>query len=183
MKSIKTPLILILVITFLTFISCQKETSVEQGNNNGNPGGGGGTAGTPGWSFTGPNNANYGGCIDTAYYEIMSGINTLNIDAFDTANNALSISLISLTGNITTGSYAAPQNAMLMVTTAAGDTYMSTTAGSFTMQLTTVNDTLVTGTFTASLSDPVSGVTFVVTKSKIKALKRDFGKNPYVKEI
>ena len=171
MKSIKTPQILILVLTFLALISCQKETSVEQGNNNGNPGGGGGSAaGTPGWSFTGPNNANYGGCIDTAYYEIMSGIKTLNIDAFDTADNALSISLISLTGNITAGSYAAPQNAMLMVTTAAGDTYMSTTAGSFTMQLTTVNDTLVTGTFTASLSDPVSGGTFVVTNGKIKAL-------------
>jgi hypothetical protein len=169
MKTSKAPIILIL--TILAFFSCQKETSVEQGlNNGGNPGGGGGPAGALGWSFTGPNNTNYGGCVDTAYYESFANIETLTIDAFDTANNALYFSLISLTGNITAGTYSAPQSATLTVITAAGDSYTSSAAGSFSIQLTTVNDTLVVGTFTASLSDPFGGGTYVISNGKIRAL-------------
>jgi hypothetical protein len=169
MKLSKAPIIFLL--TCLAFFSCQKETSVEQGTNNGGntEGGGGGTAGAPGWSFS-HNNSNYGGCIDTAYFEVMSGIKTLNIDASDSANNTLSISLISLTGTITPGTYAAPQNALLVVSTATGDTYMSTTPGSFSMQVTTVNDTLVVGTFTASLSDLIGGGSYSITNGKIRAL-------------
>ena len=167
MKTSKAPLILFLA--FLAFFSCQKETSIEQGQNNGSNPGGGGTAGSPGWSFTGSNNTNYGGCIDTAYYEILGGMKTLNIEAFDTANNVLSLTMFSLNGNLSAGTYSAPQSGMLTVTTATGDTYMSTTAGSFTIQLTTVNDSLVAGTFTANLSDPFGGGTYVITNGKITA--------------
>ena len=101
---------------------------------------------------------------------MMSGIKTLNIDALDTANNEISISLISMTGSFTAGTYSAPQNGMMIVSTATGDTYMSTTAGSFTMQVTSISDTLVAGTFTANLSDPLGGGTYVISNGKIRAL-------------
>jgi hypothetical protein len=169
---------LLLLLTGLTlFWSCQKEMSIDtgaapgSGNTGGTPGGstGGGTMpGSYGWSFTGGNTAYYG-CVDTAYYETVNGIKTLSVEGSDSAGNEFAITLVSLSGNFSATTYTPATGAVLMFSNASS-AYSSATATSFSLKVSAVNDTLLTGTFTASLSDVLGSGTLTVTNGKLKAL-------------
>ena len=156
----------IFCVALILFISCQKEYSYEIWRD-GNP------PGTPsvqyGWSFVGTSATNYRGCLDTAFYTIISGLNALMLSGTDSAGNAFNISLLSAV-KITTGTFTSAQGAFLAVTDANGVTYLPKQPSNITLTLTTVNDTLVEGTFSGTLADQLTSQTFTISGGKVKAL-------------
>jgi hypothetical protein len=120
--------LLALMLGVLTLWSCQKEISFED-NGGAN---GGSNNGNPGWSFS-ATNTNYHGCIDTAYYETISGMHTLTIEGTDSAANEFSISLISQTPFAAT-TYTVAQGALMTYTNSSGDSYISSSPSSFSIK-------------------------------------------------
>ncbi len=152
-------------VALIVFVSCQKEYSFEIGRN-GNPPGG---PPSPqyGWSFVGASATNYRGCVDTAFYTTISGLNALMLSGTDSAGNSFNISLLSA-GTIVPGTYSAAQGAFLAVTDANGVTYLPKQPSNITLQITTVNDSLVEGTFSGTLADQ-GNQAFTISGGKVKA--------------
>lgn len=149
------------IVLFL-IVSCQKEVSYEVNNAN-NGGSSGGTNGSAsGWSFTHAG-TKYGGCVDTAYYDDVSGIKVLSIEGSDSLGNDIVIMLIAPNGKLNTDTYTSAQGAAMILDDANGNTYISgSSASSFSFTVTAVTDTSIKGTFTAALSDGASG-TYVIS--------------------
>jgi hypothetical protein len=158
----------LLLLSSAILWSCQKELSTETGGNPGTGGGGSGT-GNIGWSFT-SGSTNYSGCIDTAQIDALGTTKMLTVDASDAAGNSFTISLLSPTGTFAAGTYTTATGATIVLTTAAGDIYTAVTPTSFNLQVSSINDSVVVATFSATLTSPLSGATFVITNGKIKAL-------------
>lgn len=167
-------LLLFLFIGLALLWSCQKEIVDSQITATPATGGtGGGTTTTPtapGWSFTGPSSAAYRGCIDTAFYETIGAIKTLEIDGVDSAANEFSILLVSPTGTFAAATYTPLQGAQMVFTKASGQAYASTLPTSFSLQVTSISDTLITATFTAALTDALGTGSFAVANGKLRAL-------------
>lgn len=171
MKNALRYILSLLTSVFLLW-SCQKETSIDTGTATpDNPAGnnGGNTAGNYGWSFTAPSNTDYHGCVDTAYYEVTSGIKTLAIEGTDSAGNEFILTLASPSGSFSPTTYT-PASGAAMAVSAGFDAYAATTASSFSLNVTTVNDTLIEGTFTANLESVSGGTTLSIANGKLKAL-------------
>jgi Beta-propeller domains of methanol dehydrogenase type len=151
------PLGLALAIV-LTIVSCQKETSYEVNNNNsGNSGnsGSGGAVGSsaPGWAFT-HGTVKFGGCIDTSFYDQSSGIKVLTIEGSETAANTFMIMLATTNGKFSAGTYTPAQGASMVLQDNQGNAYVSGSgASSFSFTITSITDTSIKGTFTATLTD------------------------------
>ena len=160
----------LLVVTFaiLFLLGCSKELSVETGGTGGNSGG------NPltdfGWVFTGKAAQNYRGCIDTAFYQAVGAFKSLYIDGIDSAGNAFTIILVSQSGSITPGTYNISQGATMSVTDQNGNTFFSKSPAPFSLQLTNVNDTLVEGNFSGTLTNTGDSTTFNLSNGKLKAL-------------
>lgn len=151
------------------FWSCQKEISTEvDGSSSGIGTGTGSGAGPSGWSFTGAANTAYRGCIDTAYYETINGIKALTIQGSDSADNYFIINLVSPTA-LKTGTYTTAQGAVLSLTLSPGSAFISATPNSFTINVSTLNDSLITATFSGSLTDPFGGTSFPLNNGKLTA--------------
>lgn len=149
------------------FSSCQKEVSKEESNN---PGNNTGSNASYSWSFT-QNNSAYRGCIDTAYYETANGIKIFNIEGSDSAGSFFSIHLVTLSGKLEAGTYSPAQGASMVFQHHNGDTYTSgTTASGISFRITAINDTSITATFTASLTDLFTNSGFAISAGSIHAL-------------
>ena len=158
--------IFFLAIVIFTIVSCQKEVSFEV---NGNTGNGGSNAFTSGWSFT-HTGIKSGGCIDTAYYDVISGIKVLSVEGSDTLGNSILIMLLAPNGNLTAGTYTAAQGAVLLLDDSNGNSYMSgSSASSFSFTITAITDTSLKGSFTASLTDGANG-SYVISGGSVNAL-------------
>jgi hypothetical protein len=160
--------LLLFSLGIILLAGCQKEYSLETGGVP-NPGGGNNLS-TYGWIFTGNPAADYHGCIDTAYYQTINGFKTLQIQGTDSANNSFNIILISQSGNIGTGTFTVSQGATMTVLDNNGNQYTVTPDKAFSLVITKVNDTLVEGSFSGTLTNPLDNSTFKVTGGQLKAL-------------
>lgn len=161
----------LLVTLLLVLWSCQKEVSIDTDTtpSSGNTPGGSSNASSYGWSFTGTGNTAYRGCVDTAYYESINGIKALSIEGTDSANNELLITLVSPSGNFLATTYTPAGGAVMMFGTSS-NAYASTTVSSFSLQISAINDTMITATFSASLAEVQGTGTMTIANGKIKAL-------------
>jgi hypothetical protein len=142
------------VITVFLIGSCSKERSLETGNG-GVPIGGGNPGGTPqfySWSLTGNGGAKYRGCIDTAYYSTTAGRKSLNIEGTDSVGNYFSVILLPASGTITAGTYKVSDGVVVIFEDNSGS-YVSQPPASLTMQITTINDTMLVASFSGLLTD------------------------------
>jgi len=154
------------IVSIFLILSCHKEYSLETGN--GGSGGGGGLSGY-GWYFN-AGSANYHGCIDTAYYIISSGVKQLIIEGTDSANNYFVIVVIPQSGKFVPGTYKVSDGVVVMMTDNIGS-YVSQPPASLTMQITTINDSLIAGTFNGELTDLInSSSTLNVSSGQFKAM-------------
>jgi hypothetical protein len=159
-------------LMFVLLLGCSKEKSFETptGGGPGGGGGGGGTSNKSGWSFTGPSASSYYGCIDSAYFEVISGINTLTIEGTDSVDNTFTILVSGAAGPIKAGTYTVASGAGMILLTNSFQSYVSSTPTSFTLKINTINDTSISGEFTANLVNPLDNSTFQITNGKFYAL-------------
>jgi hypothetical protein len=145
---------LFIVITVFLMASCQKEFSLETGNGGAPVGGGnsGGVTAVYGWSLKGNGGASYRGCIDTAYFTTTAGRRSLNIQGTDSANNIFSVIFLPISGTITPGTYKVSDGVVMMLEDNSGS-YVSQPPASLTVQVTSVNDTLIVASFSGTLTD------------------------------
>jgi len=171
-KNSLLPLSLLLAVLIFIIASCQKEVSFEvndPANNGGDSTNGSGGSTASGWSFT-HTGTKFGGCIDTAYYDLLNGINMLSIEGSDTSGNFVTIMLLAPNGKLNPGTYTAAQGAAMLFDDGNGNIYLpNASASSFSFTLTAVTDTSVKGTFTATLTD--GGTTsYVISSGSVYAL-------------
>lgn len=106
------------------------------------------------------------GCIDTAYYEIVNSIKTLNVIATDSAGKSLLITFFSPTASFMSGPYGSlNQNA----TVKYGDYSLSAVNTTFSFEASIINDSLLAGTFSFVVSSLSTGLTTKITAGQIKA--------------
>lgn len=156
--------LLVFVCVCTLLFACGKEKSLENAN-----GHGGSEGGAWGWSFAAAGNS-FAGCVDTAYIEDAGGIKLLTIMGTDAQNNLCVITLSPQSGNFAPGKYTLTTGANIIITLANGAIFGPNQQSSFTLNVTTLNDSLIVATFTATLSDPIGGGgTIQITEGKLKA--------------
>lgn len=117
------------------------------------------------------NDTAFNGCIDTAYYVTAGSAKTLFIQVTNNAGASFMLGLTSSTGNFSAGTYGSgTNNATIILTDAATNSYTVSGANtSFSFLASTINDTAVAGTFTATLTN-ASGKVLTITEGQIKGL-------------
>jgi hypothetical protein len=154
----------LLVLTF--FLSCTKEPVLDEAANDS----GDSTAiANKGWSFLN-NGIQYHGCVDSAFILSNGPAPVLMISGTDSAGNTYLISASGSAGSLTTGDYSSTQNTASIVLQTADDIYSSGTGSTFSINITTLNDTLLIATFTAELSTTKGSQKFIIENGKIIAL-------------
>jgi hypothetical protein len=167
MKNHFTLCITVLLFCILSIYSCSKEKSFEESQAGSN---GGNNSGSPGWTFQ-KNGTTYTGCVDTAYYDQSSGIKVLSIEGTDAPGNAFMIFLYAPSGNLSKSTYTGAQGAGIMVSDVSGNTYISgATSASFSFTVTAITDTSISGNFSASLTDPLTNASYVISAGSVNAL-------------
>ena len=161
--------ILVAAIAVMFLPGCSKEYSLETGGAGGNPGGGT-TLTDYGWEFTGKQTDNYHGCIDTSFYQTIQGIRSLFVEGTDSAGNTFMIVYAPQSGVIAAGSYGVNNGALLTITDQNGSSFLPKPPAPFTLQITRVNDTLVEGRFSGTLTNTMDNTTLVVSNGQFKAL-------------
>ncbi len=134
---------------------------------------------TSSWSFKG-NNALYSGCIDTAYFSKIDTVILLNLAMSDSLGNIVRITINDASGKFKTGSYTtSAENANIVVLTPTGNYTTFDFSTAFSIEITTINDTLIKGVFAAKLINPINNSQFLISNGTIRAL---IGKNNICQE-
>jgi hypothetical protein len=106
------------------------------------------------------------GCIDTAYYSVINSKNTLTIIATDSARKKLEITLFSPASTFTAGSYGSASN---NATVKYGNYSTIAVNTIFSFELTSINDTLLTGSFSFFVASTSTNLSTKITEGRIKA--------------
>lgn len=123
-----------------------------------------------GWSFSG-NSTPYAGCIDTAYYSKIDTVILLNVAMSDSFGNVVRITLNEPSGKFAKGAYSTSnQKATIVVLTPMGNYTTTDVTTAFTVEITTINDTLLEAVYAASLINPLNNENFNISNGKIRAL-------------
>lgn len=149
------------------FISCQKEVSLEKGNGNTGP-----TA----WEFK-ETVAPFKGNIDTAYIEDVGGLQAVGFEG--TSSDGTGMILLQVFGSpLTATTYKNPNvvfeysvNGALLYSNRQAD------ADKFSVTITNLTATSVSGTFTGEVEDPLGG-TKTITEGKFTATLKSGPSNP-----
>lgn len=159
MKRIQSLVLLLAILAGVAVSSCQKEKSLEGGN--------GGPLGPEAWEFK-EGASQFKGPIDTAYYSNSGGVTALVLEGYSTdQQDAFYMEIFGT--SITTGTYSTP--AVFFEYSSGGTILYSNdpqAVNKFSVTITKVDSTGVTGTFTGEVID-TSGNVKVITEGKFAA--------------